>query len=270
MTSPKNSTTSRSGARLYQHPVTGVEVPSVTTILSVLDKPALPRWAALEVATYAVEHRDSWQGLPARDAVELLKKAPWGKTKNAADAGTDAHAHCEALLKGTATPLPKQDLFSPLYGKALENVEALIAAVKPQPIAIEATAWSNGHGYAGTFDGLHIIDGQVTLVDLKTSKAVYPDYALQLAAYRFADSVLLPDGSEVAMPEITRCQIWHAPKEGTWSVVDIRADHDEFATFIAALNVWKWKHHHAPDVILTKTPAKRTTKKTTTKEGKVA
>lgn len=256
MTDPVLAVAKKSG-RHYVHPRTGEEVPSVTTILGVLDKPALPRWAALEVATYAVTHADSWRDLPPRDAVELLKKAPWGKTKNAADAGTDAHAYCEALLRGTANPIPQQDMFSPLYGKALENVAALVAAVKPQPLAIEATAWSNGFGYAGTFDGLHIIDGQVTLVDLKTSKDVYPDYALQLAAYRFADAIVTPDGDDLVMPEIQRCQIWHAPKEGAWSVVDVRADHDEFAAFRAALEVWKWKQDHAPNVLPKKSRARK-------------
>lgn len=269
MSNPALATAKKSG-RHYVHPTSGVEVPSVTTILGVLDKPALPRWAALEVANYAVTHKDSWAALPERDAVTLLKGAPWSKSKNAADAGTDAHAYCEALLRGQAAELPEQDVFSPLYGKALENVAALVAAVNPTPIAIEATAWSNAFGYAGTFDSLCLIDGQITLIDLKTSKDVYPDYALQLAAYRFADAILAPDGTEVTMPEITRCQIWHAPKEGTWSVVDIRADFDEFAAFRSALEVWKWQQDHAPNVI-TKAP-KRTTKKIASPqpEGKTA
>lgn len=256
MTTPALAKTGTGGTRLYTHPTTGQEVPSVTTILGVLDKPALPRWAALEVATYAIENRESWQGLPARDALELLKKAPWAKSKSAADAGTDAHAYCEAILRGEAVEAPTDTTFAPLYGDALKNVRELIDHVKPTVIAVEATAWSHTHGYAGTFDGLHLIDGKLTLVDLKTSKDVYPDYALQLAAYRYATHILLPDGTEVPMPAIDRCQVWHAPKEGKWAVVDVRAEHDEFAAFTAALDIWKWKTQHAPTVI--DKPKKRT------------
>ena len=257
MTAPVLSVATKSGNRMYRHPVTGVEVPSVTTILSTLDKPALPRWAALEVARYAVEHRVSWENLPPLDAVELLKKAPWAKTKNAADAGTDAHAYLEARLLGQKAELPEQTMFTPLHGEAIKNVDALLNSLTDfKAVAVEATAWSNAHGYAGTFDGLHIIDGQLTLVDLKTSKDVYPDYALQLAAYRFADSILFPDGTEIPMPDIQRCQIWHAPKEGAWKIVDIRADYDEFQAFLAALNIYKWKQDHAPEV-LPKTPRKK-------------
>ena len=268
MTSPLLATTKKNGSRHYAHPLTGVEYPSVTTILSVLDKPALPRWAAVEVATYAVEHRESWAGLPARDAVELLKKAPWGKTKNAADAGTDAHAYCEARLKGEKAERPDASLFSPLHGKAFENVDAILAELAPTAVAVEATAWSNAYGYAGTFDALVLINGELVLCDLKTSKGVYEEYALQLAAYRFADSILLPNGTEIPMPEIARCQIWHAPKEGKHAVVEIRADFEEFEAFKAALAIWRWKAEHAPAVI-TKTP-KRTTKKNTTTEGNAA
>lgn len=256
MTNPTLAKTAASGTRLYRHPVTGTEVPSVTTILGVLDKPALPRWAALEVATYAIENREAWQALPARDALELLKKAPWAKSKSAADAGTDAHTYCEQLLLGHAPDAPVDSTFAPLYGDALKNVRELVKHVKPTVIAVEATAWSHTHGYAGTFDGLHVIDGKLTLVDLKTSKDVYPDYALQLAAYRYATHIVLPDGTEIPMPAIDRCQVWHAPKQGTWSVVDVRAGVDEFAAFTAALDIWRWKTDHAPVVI--DKPKKRT------------
>lgn len=264
MTNPVLAVATKTGSRLYRHPVSGIEVPSVSTALSSLDKPALPRWAAIEVARYAVEHKDSWENLPPNDAVELLKKAPWSKSKNAADAGTDAHAYCEARLLGKVAQIPEQTMFSPLHGNAFKNVDGILNSLTDmQVVAVEATAWSNAHGYAGTFDALCVIDGLLTLVDLKTSKDVYADYALQLAAYRFADSILFPDGTEIPMPEIQRCQIWHAPKEGSWKIVDIRADYDEFQAFLSALAIWKWKNDHAPTVI-PKTPRK--TKKTT--EGK--
>lgn len=259
MTSPALAKSTPSGNRMYVHPVTGESVPSVTTILNVLDKPALPRWAALEVATYAIENKTAWEGLPPRDALTLLKGAPWSKSKNAADAGTNAHAYCEAILRGEAPtePVDAGD-FAPLHGDALKNVRELLAHVKPTPIAIEATAWNSKFGYAGTFDGLHLIDGQITLVDLKTSKAVYPEMALQLAAYKYATHIVTPDGTEFPMPEIARCQIWHAPKEGTWSVVDMQVDIDEFATFTAALDVWRWKNTRADLVIPKKAKAKAT------------
>jgi hypothetical protein len=262
MSGPANSTTGWSGARVYTHPITGVAVPSVTTILGVLDKPALPRWAAKETAMYAVENVESWRGLDPVSAVELLKGAPWRMSKGAADAGTDAHAYCEelltAIMQGRALPeaVVNDSLFAPLHGNALRNVRALIEAIKPIPIAIEVGAWSNAHGYAGTFDNLCIVDGLLTMVDVKSSKAVYPEMALQLSAYRFADSALFADGTELPMPNIARAQIWHVPKEGMWKVVEIRADHEEFKAFLAAKALFEWKANHSANVI-SKTVRKR-------------
>ena len=249
MTSPILAKTATGGGRVYQHPVSGVEVPSVTTILNVMDKPALPRWAALEVANYAVEHREAWESLPARDAVTLLKGAPWSKSKNAADAGTDAHAVMESLLKGEGMPPMTEGMFSATHGEAITNVRQLLEALKPLPVAVEATAWSHTFGYAGTFDALVLLDGDLTLVDLKTSKDVYPDYALQLAAYVYADAIVFPDGTEIPMPSVDRCQIWHCPKDGTWSAVDIRVSTAEQDAFLAALDIFKWKRDHSKTVV---------------------
>lgn len=250
MTSPVLAKSAQGGGRVYVHPTTGSEVPSVTTILGVLDKPALPRWAALEVANYAVEHREAWETLPPRDAVELLKKAPWSKSKNAADAGTDAHAVMEAILKGEPTPPMTDGMFAASHGQAIENTKALLAHVKPMPIAVEATAWSHGFGYAGTFDALVLVDGAVTLVDLKTSKDVYPDYALQLAAYKYADCIVFPDGTEIPMPTIDRCQVWHCPKEGSWSVVDVDVQAPEQTAFLSALALHEWKATRSKQVVI--------------------
>lgn len=41
-------------------------------------------------------------------------------------------------------------------------------------------------GYAGTFDLECKLDGMLYIIDLKTSKRIYPDHLLQLAAYRSA------------------------------------------------------------------------------------
>jgi hypothetical protein len=93
------------------------------------------------------------------------------------------------------------------------------------------------------------VDGKTTLIDLKTSTGVYADYALQLSAYKYAESILLPDGQELVMPEIEACQIWHAPKDGKWSVVEVDVDRDEFNVFLSALTTFKWKNERAKTVL---------------------
>jgi len=246
MTSPALAVTVGTG-RGYSHPLTGAVVPSVTTVLNVLDKPALPRWAAKSVAEFAANNKKAWIDLPEDAAIDMLKGSPWRTRDKAAAAGTDAHEYCEGLLRGEI------DINSPFdppgLGEAARNLRSILKTVKPQPLSIEGTVWSNKYGYAGSFDGIHIIDGEVTLVDLKTSTGVYPEYSIQLAAYKYAENILRTDGTEIPVPKITRCQIWHAPKEGTGKVVDMDVTEAEFGVFLAALEVFRWKAERSKSVI---------------------
>lgn len=238
MTSPALAVKVGSG-RGYVHPITNITVPSVTTVIGVLDKPALPRWAAKSVAEFAVSNKGAWTELPDDAAIDMLKGSPWRTRDKAAAAGTDAHEYCESLLRGEI------DINSPFdppgLGEAAKNLREILKHVQPTPLSIEGSVWSHKYGYAGSFDGIHIIDGKVTLVDLKTSSGVYPDYSIQLAAYKYADVILMPNGDEIPMLPIERCQIWHAPKEGKWSIVDMDVTVAEFDVFLSALQVFNWK-----------------------------
>ena len=89
--------------RHYQTP-DGELVPSVTNVISILDKPALPRWSAQMVAETAYRMRHSLSGMERNEAVDLLKGSPWSKSKRAADRGTDIHEWLEARLNGWELP----------------------------------------------------------------------------------------------------------------------------------------------------------------------
>lgn len=251
MTQPTIKTVRGPGGRWYVHPATGVQAPSVTTILSVLNKPALPRWAAKATAEFAVANRSSWVDLDDSAAVDLLKGSPWRDSRKAADAGTDAHSYAEDLLTGKRSI---DDEFAPPgAGREIGNVRDLIAAVRPQPLVVEATAWSHKDSYAGTLDGIVVIDGAVCLVDWKTSKDVYPDNALQLAAYRHADVLVAADGSEIEMPRIDRCLILHVPKDGDWSVVEVQAGEVEYLAFTSLRVAFEWQAVISKNVVGQKT-----------------
>lgn len=246
MTSPALAVKVGSG-RGYVHPISQVTVPSVTTVLSVLDKPALPRWAAKQVAEFAVDNKTAWTDLPNDAAIDMLKGSPWRTRDRAAEAGTDAHTYCEQLLRGEIDINAPFD--PPGLGAAAKNLRELLKTLQPQPVAIEGTVWSHTYGYAGSFDGIHLIDGELTLVDLKTSTGVYPDYSIQLAAYKYADVILTPNGEELPMIPVTRCQIWHAPKEGKWQIVDVDVTQAEFEVFKSAITVFNWKNDRSKVVL---------------------
>ena len=86
----------------------GKKLPGVTTILGVLDKPALLWWAAREAAqATAAAIVDG--GMPADRAIEVGKKAPFQRRAEAADAGTQAHACVEAHYAGEPWPEDASD-----------------------------------------------------------------------------------------------------------------------------------------------------------------
>jgi hypothetical protein len=54
---------------------------------------------------------------------------------------------------------------------------------KPEPVAIEYHLFSDEHEYAGTGDIICRLNGELWLLDIKTSNYLHTSYDLQLAAY---------------------------------------------------------------------------------------
>lgn len=237
---PQIQTKSISGSRHYVHPKTGEQVPSVTTILGVVNKPALPRWAAKMTAEYAVANRKTWESLDDRAATELLKGSPWRSMNDAADKGTSIHGIAEKLLRGE-----RIEYVQPGTEHACQSVAEFITAVQPKPVGIEVTVWSHKHKYAGTLDLLAMIDDELWLIDWKSSKGVYADFALQLAAYAMADEIIYPDGRSIDMPKIEKAAIAHVPKEGGWAFVELDVGEHARQAFMHARGLFEWQSVHS-------------------------
>ena len=217
MTAPALSRTTRGGGRVY---VWGDrEYPSVTTILgATVPKPALVGWAAKATAEWAVDHHAEWRDLTDRRAtVDLLKGAPFRDRDNAADVGTAVHAYAEATAKGHASFIP------PEVEPFVAGFERFVCDWRPEYLETEATVF--GDGYAGTLDAIARIDGQVVLLATKTTRSgVYPEVALQLAAYWSADFIGRNDGAtEDPMPEMYAAMVLHLRPEG-YRLVPVRVD----------------------------------------------
>lgn len=158
----------------------GSKVPSVTTILSRFkDSGALMKWAY----TTGREHgylEASGQPAPA-SLYEVSSKA--------ADIGTAAHAMVEVSIDGgnPETAAAYLELNTEDQAKAANAYgmyKAWASQSRLEIIDQEMALVSEKHRFAGTPDAIGRIDGQLCLVDWKTSNGVYSDYLLQLAAYR--------------------------------------------------------------------------------------
>lgn len=238
MTTPKVDTIKRSGSRFYVHPETAEKVPGVTSIVGMLPKPFLTRWAAKSTAEYAVEHAGTIVQLAMTDpdgAIALLKGAPWRDTGKAADTGTAVHDLYERLGNGETVKRVQPEL-----EPYLSHFHEFVAEFSPKFLFQEETVWSDTHRYAGSFDALVEVNGSRLWIDWKTTRSgVYPEVALQLAAYAHADHILRPDGTKVPLPKATEAAVFHVRPEG-WSLVPARIDEEVFSYFLHLREVFEW------------------------------
>lgn len=230
--------------REYVHPVTGERVPSVTTIISGgVPKPALPRWSAKAAAEYADRSWDILSALSPAERVTLIKGAPWREAGAKADLGSAVHDAVDAWC--TDRPMPS---WSDGVVEHMEGFMEFLEAREPTFLANEATVWNRAHGYAGTLDFLATINSRLTLVDVKTGKAVYPEVALQLEALARAEVVVAPDGTETPMPRPDVLAVLHLrPK--SWALVPVASGEESWRAFLAAAEVTRWSRDTAPVVL---------------------
>jgi len=142
----------------------GKRVPGVTTILGVLAKPALIKWA----------NNLGLQGIDSTKYVDGL-----------ASIGTLAHHMVECEWSKEEPDLGD---YSPDEIDKAEN--ALISFYNWQgehdvnPKFVEEPLVSEQYHYGGTIDCYAEVDGKMTLLDLKTGKGIWPEHFHQLAAYQ--------------------------------------------------------------------------------------
>ena len=184
----------------------GERVLSVTTILNEgVPKPALVDWAAKVTAQAAVNDWEDLSRLPVSDRLERLIAAHWETRDRAALTGTAIHALGEALVQGQSVDVP--DVHRP----AVEAYARFLDRYDVQPIAVERPVCHYAHGWAGQFDlRARVRGGTDWLFDLKTSRGIFDNNALQLAAYASAELVALDASGDLSVwapPE--RCGFIH-------------------------------------------------------------
>lgn len=227
-------------------------LPSVTTVLRVLDKPALLYWKAKQTALAAVEWHRSGQlaQLLLENVDEVVAKQLAQVTDQqrdkAGELGTAVHLLADMAARGaqidseTWQLAPGTEPYLAAFRGFLERYSA--SAI----VSSEKMVWSSA-GYAGTYDLLLLIGTELWLIDVKTSKNVYEDYALQLAAYANADAIILPgDPQQYPMPPIQHAGILHLrpdryPDEGGWRLIEYPIGHRDFVAFLAALELYQWR-----------------------------
>ena len=194
----------RGGMRAYQKPGSDDPLWSVTTVLGMtVAKPALYRWYNTQGREAVAEHLSPVVGKKLtrkhlNTAIEEARMRPSKTSGQAADLGTRAH-----------------DLLSEYISSRIEETD--VAVTVPEDLQIvwdsfhkweeetniarylktEFAVYSESFKYAGSVDALALTkDGRWMVLDWKTSKDLYPENAMQVAAYANALSFPLLVRSE--------------------------------------------------------------------------
>lgn len=219
------------------YPWDGNKFISVTTAIGDgVPKPGLNRWFIKNLAELAAKNRKALAKIGrAPDAKEWLLDKHYGdKDNSAAILGSAVHALCEKIANGEGVENNSET--EPF----IAGYRAFIKKYSVKFIETEATVFSKEHGYAGTLDAIIEVDGKLYVADIKTGKSVYPEVALQCAAYRYAEFIGRSDKTEDQMPKVKGGLVLHVRPEGT-SVFPLDIALDTFDTFLSALDIYRWQ-----------------------------
>lgn len=198
---------------------------SVTSLTGLLPK-NLVWWAGNVVAACAVDEFDDWRQMATRDeAYDYVRRAHQRISQKAMDLGSEVHRFAEAYHLGAPMPTP------PLPVKAyMDRLAQFFADWQPEVIAAETKVYhrnTRGQAYAGTLDLLVKIDGETAVIDIKTGRNVWPEAALQINAYAYADFLIADPNHPGAIQRTPgrgrRWYEWHGPPADEIEMPDVQA-----------------------------------------------
>lgn len=234
--------------------------PSVTGILGIRDKPALINWAVGQHREYVERKLAQLEVNPGElpflstaDVRDILAEAQecWRDLSGAASIGSLAHRFLHAELgyrAGVVSEQPKMtiepdEILAPSFSK--DMIDLANASVKAglqfldenhvEPLIFERILWSPTYGYVGTADLIAKVNGILSVLDWKTSKAIYPEYNLQTAAY--SNAYMEEFGSVIQDRYVVNIK-----KDGGLEVEkrDLETYSEDLGAFLACLEVYRW------------------------------
>ncbi|MFE2323623.1 hypothetical protein ACFXD5_06815 [Streptomyces sp. NPDC059385] len=253
MTNPRHARDTERG-RYYTDPAGGPDLVSVTNVLdTAVAKKALIPWAVKLTVEHVLANLPSitLRLVTERTAVVKEIKAVHREAKDrAADLGDRIHKAAELFLLGA--PVPADPEVAPYLAQLKLWLAGWGVNIREQVEATEMTVLHRRLGYAGTADLLIWLPTgpggrlELWLIDFKTSatrpaKSVYPENTLQLAALRFAETVLLPDDTDAPMPCIERAGVLNL-RAASHALVPMPADRAAHRAFRGALEATRWLH----------------------------
>lgn len=154
------------------------------------DKSGLPVFKPLPSVTWIVSVYPKLGLMRLRDELgaeetDMLKKL-------GGERGSKVHDAITAIINGEEVRVDSK-FVNPSHGQPEEltadeilHIQSFIdwkEAMKPKFLLWDANVYSEVYGFAGTIDAVAEIDGEVYVIDFKTSKVIGTDYEMQVSAY---------------------------------------------------------------------------------------
>jgi hypothetical protein len=168
-----------------------------------------------------------WLASKGWDESQAIKEA-------AGDKGSKVHKAIEDLISGKE--LKMDDRYSNGSGideeLSVEEWEAIMSFVdwwnetKPKVLKCETITFSEEFDYAGTIDLVCEINGERWIIDFKTSANIWPEYELQLSAYKHSEPA----------DKIGILQLGYRLNKKKWKFTELE---DKFDLFLSARSIWE-------------------------------
>jgi len=221
-----------------------IVLPRVTGILNIIEKQGLRTWAMNMALDYMRENIGN--DIPFEELLENARLAHEQKRDIAADYGTEAHALLQQLCIDPDTAVP--DKFVPVvsaWEEWLDNSGLTILDTETSLYYHDTTSKDAPISFAGTADLIAMDkDGTPVICDYKTGARLYPESALQMAAYSLGLAYcgigkFLDAGNMVN----TKAFVIRLPKEeGTLPEIrEVRNLDDQRQAFINACKLRQWQ-----------------------------
>lgn len=175
------------------HTWDGKPLMGVTTVLSVISKPALIQWSA-NMACDFIKDAQVWKLVPdtppmimigREELDDLIKEARSAhriKKEKAGDWGTQVHEAIESWIKAGVSPT-ENILTQENQLKAFTNFEEWAKSNNVKFIESEKYLWSTKMWTGGIVDLVFEMDGKKYIGDIKTSSGIYNEAFFQMGAY---------------------------------------------------------------------------------------
>lgn len=180
-----------------------------------------------------------WLAQKGWDEAEAIKQA-------AGDKGSKVHQAIADLIDDKEVKMDAK-YPNPTTGQEeelkVEEYEAIMSftnwfnLINPEVIARENVVFNENQDYAGTIDLLCRIDGDLWIIDFKTGQYIWPEYEIQISAYKEAVLNSKIEGIEKDKEiNLAILQIGYRRNKNAYKFSEIE---DKFKLFLSAKEIWQ-------------------------------